>query len=293
MFERLVYRILCISVEIRIREKEIRSMELNVLNVAKVIMSLVGKKKSITHARLSNIIFLLWSECRMHNFDFEATFYGDGLFDVECEELYEYNNNEFLCYNDFKSIQLTEDDRLFKETYRNTIKKRLLSDNKHVFSIGLYDAYMSGDVVEKKTARRFALYCMIFPELNSFSDTSCIDVYEMYEIYEEKYNVLLHCINLSTDALFYILNSYVLGYYSDALTIAERVVACSSELSKLNLYNDDRRYLLSSALIDNGETVYLQVTDEDVERAGRIIPKYDVLKEIIDDDRVLFYALKN
>ena len=271
-------------------------MELNVLNVAKVIMSLVGKKKSITRVRLSNIIFLLWSECKMHNFDFEATFYDDGLFDVECEELYEYNNNEILYYNDFKSIQLTEEDKLFKETYRNTIKKRLLSDNKHILSIGLYDAYLSGDAVEKETARRFALYCMIFPELNNFDDVSYSiydNAYEIYEMYEEKYNVLLHCINLSTDALFYILNSYVLGYYSDALTIAERVVACCSELSKLNLYNDDRRYLLNSALVDNGKIMYLQVTDEDVERAGRIVPKYDVLKEIIDDDRVLFYALKN
>lgn len=91
-------------------------MELNVLNVAKVIMSLVGKNKSISSIRLSNIIYYIWCECKMLNFDFEATFYDINNTGIAlCKELREYNSNDFLCYSDFKDIKLRQVDKNLKK----------------------------------------------------------------------------------------------------------------------------------------------------------------------------------
>lgn len=271
-------------------------MELNVLNVAKVIMGLVGKKKSVSSVRLSNIIFLLWCQCKIYNIDFEATFISHHKINTLCKELQMYNSNDFLCYDDFKSVQLTKDDMIFRDLYRKKIKF-YLDDDVSILNLSLYTN--EGNIIDKYIARRYVLYDIIFPDFNYFSINDMYDddgserYFYIYDELKKRFNVLESCINLSNDIMYGILNNYALNKYVTIFTAAEKVVACSRELSNISLYKKGRKYLESSGYFEYDKTVFLRVTDEDIKRAGRIIPKYDVLKEVIHDSRVLLYAMKS
>lgn len=263
-------------------------MELNVLNVAKVIMSLVGKNKSISSIRLSNIIYYIWRECKMVNFDFEATFYDINNTGIAlCKELHEYNDNDFLCYSDFKEIKLTKDDERLKKVYRNIIKNQILIDYVRK------DKLLDDDelvVINSYDARRFTLYCLIFDD---FNNTENIDDSEIRDVLEKRYNILESCINLSNETLYAILNGYILGLYSDKISLGERVIRCCRKMSLMDFHyeeNDDEFYI-DSKFLDDDETVYLNVTVFDTMNAQEIIPKYEMLKEVIHDNEVLFFAL--
>lgn len=263
-------------------------MELNVLNVAKIIMSLVGKNKSISSIKLSNIIYFIWCECKMLNFDFEATFYSVGNTGLAiCKELRDYNSNEYLYYSDFKSVRLTKDDMRLKENYRDIIKEQIFRNDAYVDDISLEDKELT--IIDSYKARRFALYCMIF---NINDEYNIIDS-DAREVLKKRYNILESCINLPNEMLYDILNGFILGYFSNRISLAERIIRYCSKLSAMDLHfeEEDDEFYIDGKLLENDEQVYLNVTVFDIASASKIVPEYDILKEVIHDSRALFYAL--
>lgn len=171
--------------------------------------------------------------------------------------------------------------------YRDVIKNQILIDYVHKDKI-LEDDELT--VIDGYNARRFTLYCLIFDD---FNNTKNIDDSEIRDVLEKRYNALESCINLSNETLYAILNGYVLGYYSDKISLAERVIRYCSKLSAMDLHfeEDDDEFYIDGKLLEDDEQVYLNVTVFDIMGANRIVPEYNILKEVVHDNRALFYAL--